>query len=271
MPLTTQSSVPRASLAHFLLWGVLTVVLFGVMGLGVRSLLWQAPLQQLIPNVPSAQPPIYGAVPDFTLTDQTGHPVRRADLEGKTWVASFIFTSCADECPLMTGEMVQLQSDLASVPDFRLVSISVDPERDVPTVLLAYADRINADPKRWLFLTGEKRAVYHLVRDGFRLGLVDPTGPMHTTPLKESTLNKSPWKGDRSVSSTEWPQNLRRWLRYVAPAMAFADHGPAKTPLHSTRFVLVDRHAQIRGYYESQEVAALQRFRQHLQMLIREG
>ncbi len=276
MALTTQPSAPRAGLARIVLWGVLSVVLFGVISLGVRSLLRQAPIQQLFPEASSARLPIYGAVPDFALTDQTGHPVRRADLEGKTWVASFIFTSCPDECPLMTGEMAQLQSDLAQVPDFRLVSISVDPERDDPTVLSEYADRFHADPKRWLFLTGDRRAIYRLVRDGFRLGIVDPAEPSHTSPVKGSALGGSRWWVDRSFSSaaawiTRWPQNFRHWLRYVAPAVAFADHGRAKDPLHSTRFVLIDRRAQIRGYYESQEAVALQRLRQHLQILLREG
>jgi hypothetical protein len=41
--------------------------------------------------------------------------------------------------------------------------------------------------------------------------------------------------------------------------------------LHSTRFVLIDRLAQIRGYYESREETALLRLRQHLQMLFRDG
>jgi cytochrome oxidase Cu insertion factor (SCO1/SenC/PrrC family) len=50
--------------------------------------------------------------------------------------------------------------------------------------------------------------------------------------------------------------------------VAFADHGRAQDTLHSTRFILIDRHSQIRGYYESREEAALQRLRQHLQMLL---
>jgi hypothetical protein len=68
-----------------------------------------------------------------------------------------------------------------------------------------------------------------------------------------------------------WSQTFRYWLLYVAPAVAFADHGRESDPLHSTRFVLIDHRAQIRGYYESQEGMALQRLRQHLQILIREG
>jgi cytochrome oxidase Cu insertion factor (SCO1/SenC/PrrC family) len=276
MALMTQPGARREYLSRLLLWGILTVVLIGVLGLGVQSLLWQEPVQQLFPGLSSARLPVYGAVPDFVLTDQAGRPVRRADLEGNVWVASFIFTNCPDECPLMTAQMAQLQSDLAHVPHLRFVSISVDPERDTPAVLSQYAHRFNADPARWLFLTGDKGAIYRLVRDGFRLGLVDPGEPSHSSPVKDSRLDGSRWSADRSPPSSAawsagWPQNIRHWLRSVAPAVAFAHHGGAKDPLHSTRFVLIDRRAQIRGYYDSQEGAALQRLRQHLQILLREG
>jgi protein SCO1 len=276
MTLITHSGAPLERRARILLWSLLSVVLIGVISLGVRSLIWQAPMQQLFQGPSVTRLPVYGSVPDFALTDQTGRPVRRADLEGKVWVTSFIFTSCPDECPLMAAQMAQLQSDLAHAPELHLVSISVDPEHDIPAVLAHYAERFNADPARWLFLTGDKQAIYRLVRDGFRLGLVDPAEPSHPSPVKDSALSGSRQLVDqpppRSLGeAAEWPKKLRRWLHSMVPAAAFADHGRAKDPLHSTRFVLIDRHAQIRGYYDSQEEAALQQLRQHLQILLREG
>jgi cytochrome oxidase Cu insertion factor (SCO1/SenC/PrrC family) len=272
---TTQPEERRERLPQILLWSLLGVVLVGVMGLGVWSLVWQAPIQQLFPGASSARLPVYGAVPDFALIDQRGRPVRRADLEGKVWIASFIFTNCPDECPLMTAEMARLQSDLAHIDDLRLVSISVDPDRDTPAVLSQYAERFNADSGRWFFLTGDKRAIYRLAKEGFRLGVVDPAEQSHSAPDKGGSLGGSKSSLDRpapnSVGQTSGrPQSLRGWLRFVEPAAAFADHGRAKDTLHSARFVLVDRRAQIRGYYESREEAALQRLRQHLQMLFRE-
>jgi cytochrome oxidase Cu insertion factor (SCO1/SenC/PrrC family) len=275
MTITTQ---PGERLARILLWGLLGVVLTGVVGLGVWSLVWHESIQQLFLKASSARLPIYASVPDFALTDQSGRPVRRADLEGKVWIASFIFTNCRDECPLMTAEMAQLQAGFADVSDFRLVSISVDPERDRPAVLSQYADRFNADPERWLFLTGDKQAIYRLVREGFRVGIVDPAEPEPSlpSPIKGSPVGESRSRWDRALPSAVgwnagWPLNVRRWLRSVQPAAAFADHGQAQDTLHSTRFVLIDRRAQIRGYYESREEAALQQLRQHVQMLFREA
>jgi cytochrome oxidase Cu insertion factor (SCO1/SenC/PrrC family) len=276
MPPTTQSGPPQARLTRIVLWGVLGVVLIGVVGLGVLSMARREPLRHVFPEASSGRLPIYGSLPDFALTDQRGRPVRRDDLQGKVWVASFIFTNCPDECPLMTAELAQLQSDLASIPDLRFVSISVDPERDTPALLSQYADRFNADPERWLFLTGDKQAIYRLAREGFRVGIVDPTEPSLPSPVKEGALGGfRSWfdrPPPRSVGRNSWwPLNFRDWWRYVDTAVAFADHGRARDTLHSTRFILIDRRAQIRGYYESREEAALQRLRQHLQMLIREA
>src|SRR5262249_39324854 len=74
------------------------------------------------------QPEInYGEVPDFTLTDQDGKSLTRADLAGKVWIADFIFTNCAGTCPMITSTMHRLQGALPAEVHF--VSFSVDPER----------------------------------------------------------------------------------------------------------------------------------------------
>jgi protein SCO1/2 len=57
------------------------------------------------------------------------------------------------------------------VAGLTLVSFSVDPENDTPSVLLAYAQRFNADPKNWSFLTGDLDVVKRTVVDGFKLAL----------------------------------------------------------------------------------------------------
>jgi protein SCO1 len=272
---TTPSEERQERLPHVLLLSVLGVVLVGVVGFGIWSLLWKEPIDLSSSGASPARLPVYGAVPDFALIDQRGRPVRRTDLEGKVWVASFIFTSCPDECSLMTAEMALLQSDLAHLADVCLVSITVDPERDTPAVLLQYAERYNADPARWFLLTGDKRAIYRLASEGFRLGIVDPAEPSHSSPVKGSTRGGPRTSLHRPTPSSlgltsGWPRHLRSWWRAVEPATAFADHGRANDPIHSTRFVLVDRQAQIRGYYESREEVALERLRQHLQMLFRD-
>ncbi|MFQ5422967.1 MAG: SCO family protein [Phycisphaerae bacterium] len=130
--------------------------------------------------------PILGHVPDFTLIERSGRKTRLADMRGRIWVADFVFTSCAGPCPIMSLRMADLQRSLAraGLGAVRCVSFSVDPTRDTPEVLRAYADRYHADKYQWLFLTGEKDVVSRLTRKGFKLTLEDETD---AEPILHST------------------------------------------------------------------------------------
>jgi protein SCO1/2 len=66
-----------------------------------------------------------------------------------------------------------VQTAVASMPDVKLVSFTVDPQHDTPTALAQYAGRYHAEPGRWFFLTGEQTALEALCRNGFKLGDVD--------------------------------------------------------------------------------------------------
>jgi protein SCO1/2 len=270
--LTPQQKDRSEQRTRMLLWGVLGAVLVGVMVLSIASLIRQEPLVPLWPGVSSAHLPVYGSVPDFTLIDQHGRPLRKSDLAGNIWIANFIFTNCPDECPLMTAEMAKLQADLADVLDLRLVSITVDPQHDTPLILSQYAARFQADPERWFFLTGDKGTIYRLAREGFRLGVVEPTEQPAPPPTNNDALNPSRRSSKHHIPAFQTAvfASPRHWWRHLPPALAFADHGRTTDALHSTRFVLVDHSAQIRGYYDSREAAALQRLRQHLQLLRQE-
>ena len=110
------------------------------------------------------------SVPDFNLTNQQGQPLRLSDMEGKIWIADFIFTNCPTICPAMTQEMARLQSEFLADPVY-FVSFSVDPERDTSAVLARYATAYGADDRRWHFLTGDKTHIYQLAEKGFSLAV----------------------------------------------------------------------------------------------------
>jgi protein SCO1/2 len=104
--------------------------------------------------------PVGAEVPDFELTDQSGRVVRLSHLRGKVVALQFIYTRCpvAEVCPRMAAGFAALQrrydrSDLA------LLSISLDPRYDTPSVLLGYAALWQARPRSWRFLTGSNEAV----------------------------------------------------------------------------------------------------------------
>jgi protein SCO1/2 len=115
--------------------------------------------------------PSYGLVPDFTLTDQSNQPFVSANtLRGKVWIADFIFTNCPGPCPRMSAQMRQVDNALH---DVKLVSFTVDPTRDTPEVLQKYAQRYQAEPGVWYFLTGTQPALHELSRNVFKLGDVN--------------------------------------------------------------------------------------------------
>lgn len=107
-------------------------------------------------------------MPDFSLTERSGKTVSKTDLLGKVWVADFVFTRCSGPCPELSARFQRLQMIFQDQPDFRLVTFSLDPLVDTPSVLFDYAKRFHADQDRWWFLTADKESTMHdLVKWGF--------------------------------------------------------------------------------------------------------
>ena len=139
----------------------------------------------ITPPTPAVLPKHWNA-PDFALTERTGRTVKLADFAGKVWVADFFYTTCPGPCPMMSSRLSKVQETLGTEPGLRLVSISIDPEKDTPDVLKLYAEKFQATD-RWLFLTGPKADIYTLARDGFKLPIAEPETPggqiIHSTRL----------------------------------------------------------------------------------------
>jgi cytochrome oxidase Cu insertion factor (SCO1/SenC/PrrC family) len=198
----TSVSIERASFRSSMTWKVI-LVLIPIVTLSLLIWLQQAKVKMLRQRtIPS-----YGSVPSFELTNQDGQPFGSAQLNGKIWIADFVYTTCPGPCPMISSRMSELQTPLAKT-DVHLVSFTVDPAKDTPKVLRTYAETLHAEPGRWDFLTGSQSTIYNLSRDGFKLAVSDG----------------SEEKG---------------------------------IPVHSTRMILVDRHGQIRGYYDAIEPDAI--------------
>ena len=212
---TSSATMNRAPARSGIAWKVtlilIPIVTLGLL-LGLRNLEVSALRQRTISS--------YGTVPTFQFTNQNGQPFGSGQLAGKIWIADFIYTTCPGPCPMISGRMSDLQKPLEK-SDVHLVSFSVDPEKDTPAVLRGYAEKLQAEPGRWDFLTGAKSAIYKLSHDGFKL----------------------------AVSDSSDVQGL---------------------PVHSTRMVLVDRHGQIRGYYDATEPDAITKLVADTSHLLRE-
>ncbi|TNF44120.1 MAG: SCO family protein, partial [Cytophagales bacterium] len=115
-------------------------------------------------------------IPEFSFMNQNGESMGRAEMEGKITIVDFFFTSCPSICPIMSKEMERVNDMFRDESRVQIMSISIDPEYDTPEILKSYADRHNAIPGKWHFLSGPKEETYQLAKCGFVLPTLDGNG-----------------------------------------------------------------------------------------------
>jgi protein SCO1/2 len=103
----------------------------------------------------------------FSLTDENGNTITRADVRGKILAVSFLFTSCSLTCPEVSKRMAEIQNLTATNDGVRLLSLTVDPRTDTPAVLAKWGARFGADNNRWFLLTGDKAQLHWLIGTSF--------------------------------------------------------------------------------------------------------
>ena len=117
---------------------------------------------------PAPEVRVYREVGEFSLTDQTGNTRTAESLQGKVWVANFVFTSCTAECLILSKRMSNLEKRFAANDHVAFVSFTVDPGTDTPARLAKYANLYDAG-ERWTFLTGERAVLDSLIKERFLL------------------------------------------------------------------------------------------------------
>lgn len=155
---TTASPVLRSAM-----WSGLAIVLVGIVAAAAWS--WSSGADAT-PGPPLLIGP---TVPEFSLIGADGRTVTNADLQGSVWLADFVFTRCSGPCPTLSARMQSLQTALSDRPEVKLLTFTLDPKNDTPSVMTDYAKRFHADPNRWWFLTGDDEASMHnLVENGLK-------------------------------------------------------------------------------------------------------
>ncbi len=129
-------------------------------------------------------------MPPTSFVDQRGARFTFQDVRGQTAVVGFIYTRCADSCPIITQKFGVLNRLLGPGP-YQLVEVSIDPSHDTLPVVRAYAKKFGATSSRWRILTGTPQTVENFVRSSgvsvidngtdelihnARLLIVDPNG-----------------------------------------------------------------------------------------------
>lgn len=114
-------------------------------------------------------------VRSWTFYNQDSVEVTSASLSGQPYLADFFFTSCPSICPKVTKQMLRIYDHYDG--RIKLVSFSIDPKRDTPAKLQRYANNLEVESSKWLFLTGDKDFTLDLADDYFVAAFEDPDAP----------------------------------------------------------------------------------------------
>lgn len=118
----------------------------------------------------------YHTIQNFSFTNQDGKTVTEKDFENSVYVTDFFFTTCHTICPIMSTQMERIANHFKGNKEVKFLSHTVDPEIDTVEQLKSYAIKHNADAKQWMFVTGEKKALYDIARTSYLLDASEGNG-----------------------------------------------------------------------------------------------
>lgn len=161
-------------------------------------------------------------LPDFALVNQNNKPIRTGQYKGKTLLLTFIYTRCPlpEYCTLMSTNFSQIDRALQKQPELyektRLLSISIDPDYDIPAVLRSYGashtGRFGDETfSHWAFATGTREQVkemaqffglqYYPEKDqithGLRTAIIAPDGRVY------KVYRNNEWKPEEVLKDIE--------------------------------------------------------------------
>ena len=150
------------------------------------------------PKIQYHVPAAGDAVPEFTLTNQDGKPVKLSHFRGKALLITFIYTRCPlpDFCPRVTKNFAAVERALAADPALygktHLICASFDPEHDTPDRLKAYGAEYmgSAAPKafaHWDFAASTKQNLPEMAKF-FDLGLTSEADATITHTLSTTLI-----------------------------------------------------------------------------------
>ena len=154
-------------------------------------------LTLVIPGFGKKKIPPVSYVKPFAFTNQDGLRVTEKDIAGKVVVAEYFFTHCEGICPIMNNNMKLVYEEFKNDSNFLILSHTSDPDRDSVGQMKKYADSMQVDTRRWIFLTGRKDSLYNAARVSYTID--DPANNL--TSIEDQFIHSQFWalvdqKGD---------------------------------------------------------------------------
>ena len=115
----------------------------------------------------------------FSVVNQKGKTLTNETLKGNIYIADFFFTSCPSICPKVKKQMKRVYEQYKDLPNFKILSHTIDPVRDTVERLDWYATRLGVkDDKSWHFVTaGEQEVVFKMAYNYLVSAVEDDEAP----------------------------------------------------------------------------------------------
>ncbi len=106
-------------------------------------------------------------IPNFQFTNQNNQKITQDNFKGKIHVMNCFFTICPSLCPKIMGNMKSVQRAFKQDKNVLIASFSVMPDKDNVDVLHKYAAENQILANKWQLITGDKKQIYQLARNGY--------------------------------------------------------------------------------------------------------
>ena len=114
-------------------------------------------------------------VGNFSFTNQEGKNITPKQIGNVVYVADYFFVTCPGICKTMSTQLQRVYTAFENEPNFKIVSHTAKPEEDSVEALMGYAVQYGVkDHNKWLFLTGDKKELYHTARKQY--AIIDDEG-----------------------------------------------------------------------------------------------
>lgn len=166
--------------------GKVRALLWGLVAIAALASIWLVVNQaEPQPSTASSEMPMQAIGGPFTLIGADGKPFGSQQLAGKPYAIFFGFTHCPDVCPTTLSRLTKLRRDLGKGDDaFRIVFVTVDPERDGPSEVGAYSGLFGTPV---IGLTGSTAAIEQVKKQFGIYSKKEGEGPnysvMHTSTV----------------------------------------------------------------------------------------
>jgi protein SCO1/2 len=93
-----------------------------------------------------------------------GIHIHLSELGETPTIVSMVFLSCKYSCPLTIQDMKEIDRDLqkSAKKPYKMVLISIDPDRDTPKAMNAFIKGRHLDPSRWILLSSTAENIREL-------------------------------------------------------------------------------------------------------------